>query len=334
MMVMANEIISVKDLVTYFFTEAGVVKAVDGVSFAIDEGESVGLVGESGSGKTVTALTMMGIVQRPGKIVSGEIFYRGQNILKMSEDEARKIRGKKIGMVFQDPNSSLDPLYTVGNQLTEVVRVHSKISKKEAYQKALSLLELVKISEPEARLRAYPFELSGGMKQRVATARALAGEPEVLIADEPTTNLDVTIQAQVLELLKDLRKELGMTLILITHDMGIIAEMTTKIVVLYAGRVAEIASTKDLYRTPRHPYTAALLRAVPRVDVRKQLVPIAGNIPNLINPPTGCRYHPRCPYSTQDCVDQIPPLETIEGNRQVSCHHWKDLADKKELVIA
>jgi oligopeptide/dipeptide ABC transporter ATP-binding protein len=333
-MVMANEIISVKDLVTYFFTEAGVVKAVDGVSFAIDEGESVGLVGESGSGKTVTALTMMGIVQRPGKIVSGEIFYRGQNILKMSEDEARKIRGKKIGMVFQDPNSSLDPLYTVGNQLTEVVRVHSKISKKEAYQKALSLLELVKISEPEARLRAYPFELSGGMKQRVATARALAGEPEVLIADEPTTNLDVTIQAQVLELLKDLRKELGMTLILITHDMGIIAEMTTKIVVLYAGRVAEIASTKDLYRTPRHPYTAALLRAVPRVDVRKQLVPIAGNIPNLINPPTGCRYHPRCPYSTQDCVDQIPPLETIEGNRQVSCHHWKDLADKKELVIA
>lgn len=331
---MANEIISVKDLVTYFFTEAGVVKAVDGVSFAIDEGESVGLVGESGSGKTVTALTMMGIVQRPGRIVSGEILYRGQNILKMSENEARKIRGKKIGMVFQDPNSSLDPLYTVGNQLTEVVRVHSKMSKNEAYQKALSLLELVKISEPEARLRAYPFELSGGMKQRVATARALAGEPEVLIADEPTTNLDVTIQAQVLELLKDLRKELGMTLILITHDMGIIAEMTTKIVVLYAGRVAEIASTKDLYRTPRHPYTAALLRAVPRVDVRKQLVPIAGNIPNLIDPPTGCRYHPRCPYSTQICVDQIPPLETIEGSRQVSCHHWKDLADKKELVMA
>ena len=334
MIVMANEIVSVKNLVTYFFTEAGVVKAVDGVSFAIDEGESVGLVGESGSGKTVTALTILGIVQRPGKIVAGEILYRGQNIFKMSENEARKIRGKKIGMVFQDPNSSLDPLYTVGNQLTEVVRVHSHISKDEAYQKARSLLELVKISEPEARLRAYPFELSGGMKQRVAIARALAGEPEVLIADEPTTNLDVTIQAQVLELLKDLRKELGMTLILITHDMGIIAEMTTRIVVLYAGRVAEIASTKDLYKTPRHPYTAALLRAVPRVDVRKQLVPIAGNIPNLIDPPTGCRYHPRCPYSTQDCVDQIPPLEVIEGDRQVSCHHWKDLAAKKELVMA
>jgi peptide/nickel transport system ATP-binding protein len=331
---MANEIISVRDLVTYFFTEAGVVKAVDGVSFSIDEGESVGLVGESGSGKTVTALTILGIVQRPGKIVSGEILYKGQNILKFSEEESRKIRGRKIGMVFQDPNSSLDPLYTVGDQLMEVVRVHSNVSKKEAREKAKSLLELVKISDPEARLRAYPFELSGGMKQRVAIARALAGEPDVLIADEPTTNLDVTIQAQVLELLRGLRKELGMTLILITHDMGIIAEMTTRIVVLYAGRVAEIASTKELYTAPRHPYTAALLRAVPRVDVRKQLVPIAGNIPNLINPPTGCRYHPRCPYFTDVCVDNVPPLEAIGGGRQVSCHHWKELAEKKELAMA
>jgi oligopeptide/dipeptide ABC transporter ATP-binding protein len=331
---MANEIISVKDLVTYFFTEAGVVKAVDGVSFSIGEGESVGLVGESGSGKTVTALTILGIVQRPGRIVSGEIFYKGQNILSLSEEESRRIRGRKIGMVFQDPNSSLDPLYTVGDQLMEVVRVHSHVSKEEARQKARSLLELVKISEPEARLRAYPFELSGGMKQRVAIARALAGEPDVLIADEPTTNLDVTIQAQVLELLRGLRKELGMTLILITHDMGIIAEMTTRVVVLYAGRVAEVANTKDLYTTPRHPYTAALLKAVPRVDLRKRLVPIAGNIPNLISPPSGCRYHPRCPYLTDVCVKDIPPLEQIGDGRQVSCHHWKELADKKELALA
>lgn len=331
---LANEIITVKDLVTYFFTEAGVVKAVDGVSFSIDEGESVGLVGESGSGKTVTALTILGIVQKPGKIVSGEILYRGQNILNLDENELRNIRGRKIGMVFQDPNSSLDPLYSVDSQLMEVIRVHSKTSKQEAHKKALSLLELVKISDPEARLRAYPFELSGGMKQRVAIARALAGEPEVLIADEPTTNLDVTIQAQVLELLRGLRKELGMTLILITHDMGIIAEMTTRIVVLYAGRVAEVASTKDLYRTPRHPYTYALLKAVPRVDVRRQLVPIAGNIPNLISPPTGCRYHPRCPYSTQVCVDEIPPLESIGDGRQVSCHHWKELAEKQEMVLS
>ena len=294
----------------------------------------MGLVGESGSGKTVTALTILGIVQKPGKIVSGEILYRGDNILKMTDEQSRRIRGRKIGMVFQDPNSSLDPLYTVGDQLMEVVRVHSNVSKSEAYKKAMSLLELVRISEPEARLKAYPFELSGGMKQRVAIARALAGEPEVLIADEPTTNLDVTIQAQVLELLRGLQKELGMTLILITHDMGIIAEMTTRIVVLYAGRVAEVASTKDLYKEPRHPYTNALLKAVPRVDARKQLVPIAGNIPNLITPPTGCRYHPRCPYSTQACIDDIPPLEDIGGGRQVSCHHWKELAAKKELTFS
>ena len=331
---MVDAIISAKDLVVYFFTEAGVVKAVDGVSFTIDEGESVGLVGESGSGKTVTALAMFGIVAKPGRIVSGSITYRGTNLLELKEREMRKIRGRRIGMVFQDPNSSLDPLYTVGDQLVEVIRAHSPTRKSDAMQRALELLNLVKISEPEKRLQAYPHELSGGMKQRIAIARALAGEPDILIADEPTTNLDVTIQAQILDLLKTLRKELGMTLVLITHDMGIIAEMTTRIVVLYAGRVAEVASTRDLYKTPRHPYTAALLRAVPRVDRRKQLVPIAGNIPNLIDPPTGCRYHPRCPYATQVCIDKVPPLETMEGGRQVACHHWKELSLDKELAVA
>ncbi len=329
---MAKEIISVRDLVTYFFTEAGVVKALDGVSFSVDEGSSVGLVGESGSGKTVTALSIFGIVPRPGRIVSGEIFYRDQNLLKLSSEEMRKIRGGRIGMIFQDPNSSLDPLYTIGDQLAEVVRVHSHVSRQKAMEKALSLLEIVKISEAKARLAAYPHELSGGMKQRIAIARALAGEPEVLIADEPTTNLDVTIQAQVLDLLRELHKSFNMTLILITHDMGIIAEMATKIVVMYAGRVAEVANTRDLFRTPKHPYTAALLKAVPRVDLRKQLVPIAGNIPNLIDPPTGCRYHPRCPYSTQVCVDQIPELESLDGGREVSCHHWRELALEKEEI--
>jgi len=310
------------------------VKAVDGVSFSIDEGESVGLVGESGSGKTVTALAMFGIVARPGRIVSGTVTYRGTNLLNLKESEMRKIRGRRIGMVFQDPNSSLDPLYTVGDQLVEVIRAHSSSQKTDAMNRALELLNLVKIPEPEKRLQAYPHELSGGMKQRIAIARALAGEPDVLIADEPTTNLDVTIQAQILDLLRTLRKELGMTLVLITHDMGIIAEMTTRIVVLYAGRVAEVASTKDLYKTPKHPYTAALLRAVPRVDRRKQLVPIAGNIPNLIDPPTGCRYHPRCPYATQVCIDKVPPLESLGGGRQVACHHWKELSLDKELVTA
>jgi oligopeptide/dipeptide ABC transporter ATP-binding protein len=331
---LAEVIISVKDLVTYFFTEAGVVKAVDGVSFDIDEGESVGLVGESGSGKTVTALGMFGIVAKPGRIVSGSITYRGTNLLQLKESEMRKIRGRRIGMVFQDPNSSLDPLYTVGDQLVEVIRAHSATRKSDAMNRALELLNVVKISEPEKRLQSYPHELSGGMKQRIAIARALAGEPDVLIADEPTTNLDVTIQAQILDLLRTLRKELGMTLVLITHDMGIIAEMTTRIVVLYAGRVAEVASTKDLYKTPRHPYTAALLRAVPRVDRRKRLVPIAGNIPNLINPPTGCRYHPRCPYASQVCEEKVPPLEMTDDGRQVACHHWKELSLDKELAMA
>lgn len=331
---MGQPVISADDLVVYFFTEAGVVKAVDGVSFAIDEGESVGLVGESGSGKTVTALAMFGIVAKPGKIVSGSISYRGRDLLKLRERELKGIRGRRIGMVFQDPNSSLDPLYTVGDQLLEVVRAHTDFSKAQARDRALELLNLVQISEPEARLRAYPHELSGGMKQRIAIARALAGSPDVLIADEPTTNLDVTIQAQILDLLKGLRRELGMTLVLITHDMGIIAEMTSRIVVLYAGRVAEVASTTDLYRTPKHPYTAALLRAVPRVDRRRQLVPIAGNIPNLIEPPSGCRYHPRCPYTTQVCVGEVPPLERFEGGRQVACHHWKELSLGKELAVA
>lgn len=319
-------------MVTYFFTEAGVVKAVDGVSFDVREGESLGLVGESGSGKTITALSIFGIVPRPGRILSGTITYRGENLRSLGQEEMRKLRGRRIGMVFQDPNSSLDPLYTVGSQLEEVIRVHENVTKEKAKARALGLLELVKISEPEARLRAYPHELSGGMKQRIAIARALAGNPDILIADEPTTNLDVTIQAQILDILRDLQKKLKMTLILITHDMGIIAEMTSQIVVLYAGRVAEEASTHELFATPRHPYTAALLRAVPRVDMRRRMIPIGGNIPNLINPPTGCRYHPRCPFVTQVCKDQVPPLEDVDGERRVSCHHWKELSLEKEVL--
>jgi oligopeptide/dipeptide ABC transporter ATP-binding protein len=329
---MADTVLSVRDLVTYFFTEAGVVKAVDGVSFDVREGESVGLVGESGSGKTITALSVFGIVPRPGRILSGTITYRGTDLRALSQEEMRKLRGRRLGMVFQDPNSSLDPLYTVGSQLEEVIRVHEKVSRIEARQRARDLLELVKISEPENRLRAYPHELSGGMRQRIAIARALAGNPDILIADEPTTNLDVTIQAQILDLLRDLQHKLNMTLILITHDMGIIAEMTKQIVVLYAGRVAEEASTEELFKTPKHPYTAALLRAVPRVDLKRRMIPIGGNIPNLINPPSGCRYHPRCPYSTQVCVDQVPPLEDMGGGRRISCHHWKEHALEKEIL--
>jgi peptide/nickel transport system ATP-binding protein len=319
-------LLQVEDLKTYFFTEAGVVKAVDGTSFQVNKGEPLGLVGESGSGKTVSALSILGVVPRPGRIVSGKILFQGENLVGKSDSDMRRIRGRKIGYVSQDPNSSLDPLFTVESQLAEVIQAHEKIRKEEARQRVLSLLNLVKISEPEARLRAYPHELSGGMRQRVAIARALAANPDLLIADEPTTNLDVTIQAQVLELLRSLERDLGMTLILITHDMGIVAEMTKKVVVLYAGRVAEIADTRSIYSSPKHPYTYALLASVPRVDRKKDLVPIPGNIPNLISPPTGCRFHPRCSYMVEKCVSQIPPLEPIGEGREVSCHRWKEIS--------
>jgi oligopeptide/dipeptide ABC transporter ATP-binding protein len=302
-----------------------VVRAVDGVNFTVNKGEPLGLVGESGSGKTVSALSVLGIVPRPGKVVGGRVIFDGEDLLTKPEKEMRKYRGKRIGYVSQDPNSSLDPLFTIGSQLSEVVQAHEKVPKERASEKVLELLQRVRISEPEARMKAYPHELSGGMRQRIAIARALAGEPDLLIADEPTTNLDVTIQAQVLDLLKDLQRELGMTLVLITHDMGIVAEMTKRVVVLYAGRVAEIASTKETFATPKHPYTSALLKAVPRVDRKKELIPIGGNIPNLITPPSGCRFHPRCKFMQEICVVKEPPLEDIGGGREVSCHRWKEI---------
>ena len=325
---MADEILRVEDLRTYFFTEAGVVKAVDGVSFSLNSNEPLGLVGESGSGKTITARSVLRVIPRPGRIITGKVWFRGEELVSKKEEEVRKLRGRSIGYVSQDPNSSLDPLFTIGNQLSEVIRVHYDISKEEATQRSMKLLELVKIPEPEARLRAYPHELSGGMRQRVAIARALAGEPQLLIADEPTTNLDVTIQAQVLELLKTLQQELGMALILITHDMGIVAEMTKRVVVMYAGKVAEIASTDEIFSEPKHPYTKALLQAVPRPDARRTLIPIPGNIPNLIDPPSGCRYHPRCAYAKQRCVDEEPALEQFTASRAVACHFWKEIGAK------
>jgi oligopeptide/dipeptide ABC transporter ATP-binding protein len=296
------------------------------MSFSVEKGEPLGLVGESGSGKTVSALSVLRIVPRPGKVVGGKVTFDGEDLFSKPEKEMRKYRGRRIGYVSQDPNSSLDPLFTVGDQLSEVVQAHEKVSKQRASEKVLELLQRVRISEPEARMRAYPHELSGGMRQRIAIARALAGEPDLLIADEPTTNLDVTIQAQVLDLLKDLQRELGMTLVLITHDMGIVAEMTKKVVVLYAGRVAEVASTRETFSTPKHPYTSALLKAVPRVDRRKELVPIGGNIPNLITPPSGCRFHPRCKFMREICVSTEPPLEPIGVGREVSCHLWKEIS--------
>ncbi len=325
---MAENILEIEDLRTYFYTEAGVVKAVDGVDLTLRRGETLGLVGESGSGKTVTALSILRTVPRPGRIVSGRIRFDGEDLVSKPEHEMRKVRGKKIAMVFQDPNSSLDPVYSVEQQLTEVIRVHQNVTKEESLEKAVQLLELVGIPEPRTRVKQYPHELSGGMRQRVGIARALSSRPSVLLADEPTTNLDVTVQAQVLDLIKRLKNELRMSLVMITHDMGIIAEMADRVTVLYAGRVAETGDTSTIFNRPRHPYTEALLNAVPRLDQRRQLQVIPGIVPNLIDPPSGCRFHTRCKYAKQICVDQVPPLEEIANSHDVSCHRWKEIYEE------
>ena len=268
---MTETLLKIEGLKTYFFTEAGIVKAVDDVSFDIRKGESLGLVGESGSGKTVTALSVLRIVPKPGRIIAGKIEFKGENLLAKTEKQMLPIRGSEIAVIFQDPSSSLNPLYKVETQLRDVLLAHQSTSKEEAHKKIVELLNLVGIPDPEIRMQEYPHQFSGGMKQRVAIARALALQPTLLFADEPTTALDVTIQAQVLDLLEDLKKRLNMSLVMITHDMGIIAKMTTRVVVMYAGNVCEIAKTGDLYEHPRHPYTSLLLAAVPRLDRKKNL---------------------------------------------------------------
>jgi len=322
---MTETLLNIEGLKTYFFTEAGIVKAVDNISLNVRKGESLGLVGESGSGKTVTALSVLRIVPKPGKIVDGKIEFNGEDLLKKTEKEMQSMRGSEIAIIFQDPSSSLNPVLNVETQLRDVIMAHQNISKVEAREKVIELMGIVGIPEAETRMREYPHQFSGGMKQRIAIARALACKPTLLFADEPTTNLDVTIQAQVLDLLNDLKRKFGMSLVMITHDMGIIAEMTTRIVVLYAGHICEIAKTHDLFEHPRHPYTEALLAAVPRLDMRKTLRVIPGNIPNLIEPPTGCRFHPRCKYATPFCKEAIPVLEEVEPEHFVACHEWRNI---------
>jgi oligopeptide/dipeptide ABC transporter ATP-binding protein len=322
---MAEDLLDIKGLKTHFYTEAGIVLAVDGVSFNVLKGETLGLVGESGSGKSVTALSVLRLVPRPGRIVEGKIGFQGEDLLEKTEEEMRSIRGRKIAIIFQDPISSLNPVYSVESQLSDVIKTHQKLSKEEVSNRIVELFQMVGIPEPQTRMREYPHQFSGGMKQRVAVARALACEPALLFADEPTTNLDVTIQAQVLDLMKDLKAKLGMSMVMITHDMGIVADITSRVVVLYAGRVCEIASTPVLYDMPLHPYTEALLAAVPRIDQRKTLQLIPGNIPNLISPPSGCRFHPRCPYAKDICKDKIPELEEVDGGHFVACYEWKNI---------
>jgi peptide/nickel transport system ATP-binding protein len=323
---MSKELLEIENLKTYFYTWAGVVKAVDGVSLKVREGETLGLVGESGSGKSVTALSILRIVPRPGKIIEGQILYKGENLIEKTEDEMEKIRGEQIAYIFQDPATSLNPVFSIAGQLVEVIRRHQKVSKDEALEKAIALLRLVEIPDPEIKIWSYPHQLSGGMKQRIAVARALSCQPSLLLADEPTTNLDVTVQAQILELMKSLKEKLRMAMILITHDMGVVAGVADRIAVLYAGRVCELASTRTVFYNPLHPYTKALLTAVPNLAMRrKKLTIISGTIPNLIEPPSGCRFHPRCDFAGPACATTVPPLVEIEPEHYVACIRAKEI---------
>ncbi|ABR31231.1 peptide ABC transporter ATPase [Thermosipho melanesiensis] len=326
-------ILSVKNLHTWFYMEEGVVKAVNDVSFDLYEDEVVGIVGETGSGKSVTVKSIMRLIHKPGKIVSGEIIYRGrgkeEDILKLSRDEMSKIRGKEISMIFQDPLTSLNPLYTIGDQLTETIVRHQDVDRKTAWEIGIEMLRKVQIPEPEKRMFAYPFEFSGGMRQRAIIAIALSCNPKVLIADEPTTALDVTIQAQILELMKELQKEFRTGLLFITHDLGVIASMADRIIVMYGSRQMEIASAEDIFYKPFHPYTHMLLRAIPRLDKKQdKLEAIPGQPPRMIDVPNVCPFAPRCPRRLDKCSKELPELTEIEPGHFVRC--FNPVLDKKE----
>ncbi len=319
---MSERILEVKDLKTYFRTDDGMVKAVDGVSFNLDKGESLGIVGESGSGKSVTNLSVMRLIPMPpGKIMGGQVLFNGEDILKMSDARLRNLRGNQISMIFQDPMTSLNPFLRISTQLIETIRLHQGMNKKDAREKAIDMLRLVGIPKPESRVDSYPHQFSGGMRQRVMIAMALSCNPEVLIADEPTTALDVTIQAQILELMEDLSEKLGTSLIMITHDLGVVAGMCDNICVMYAGRVVERASNDELFEDPKHPYTQGLIHSVPRMDKGKKekLYSIKGQPPNLINLPDCCPFHPRCEKAMDICRREYPPVSVLEGGRRVSC---------------
>ncbi|MBB5173140.1 ABC transporter ATP-binding protein [Texcoconibacillus texcoconensis] len=324
----SSNIIEVNDLRTSFFTEEAEVKAVDGVSFSVPSGKTLGIVGESGSGKSITSLSIMRLIQEPGQIVGGEINFKSDNLLDKSESEMRRIRGNEISMIFQEPMTSLNPVFTVGDQISEAYRIHQGLSKKQALQKSLEMLELVGIPSPKDRLKRYPHELSGGMRQRVMIAIALACKPELLIADEPTTALDVTIQAQILRLINNLQDELGMSVVLITHDLGVVAETCDYVAVMYAGKIVEYADVQTLFESPKHPYTVGLLSSLPRHDIdQEELQVIKGMVPSPTNMPEGCRFAPRCPFATDLCKEQLPTLDDLEDGNQVRCWVYSDKWD-------
>ena len=317
---MSEKILEIKDERLSFFTPAGEVKALNGVSFSMNQGDVLGIVGESGSGKSVTAYSIMGLTAYPGRLVGGTVWFNGHQIDKMTEKEFRKIRGNEVSIIFQDPMTSLNPVYTIGNQIVEVILLHTKKTKQEAWARAKELLELVGINEPDRRLKQYPHELSGGMRQRVMIAMALACEPDILIADEPTTALDVTIQAQILELMQSLQKKMGMAVILVTHDLGVIADMCDNIIVMYGGHICERGTADEIFYNPRHEYTKGLLRSIPNVNnMKEKLIPIAGTPINVLNLPNGCAFCARCDEAMKICLEQQPEELTINENHKAAC---------------
>ncbi|MBU0726625.1 MAG: ABC transporter ATP-binding protein [Alphaproteobacteria bacterium] len=316
-------LLDVRNLVTEFHSSEGVFKAVDGVSFAVKRGETLGIVGESGCGKSVTSLSVMGLIPMPpGKISNGEIVFEDRDLLKISAREMRSVRGNEISMIFQEPMTSLNPVYTVGQQIMEGILLHEEISEADARKRAIEMLGLVRIPSPESRVDDFPHQMSGGMRQRVMIAMALACRPKLLIADEPTTALDVTIQAQILDLMRDLRERTGTAIMLITHDLGVIAELADRVVVMYAGKVVEEALVGDLFTDPQHPYTLGLLGSIPKMDVEEdRLATIEGTVPNPYNMPSGCKFNPRCPFADDQCRREVPPLVEVKPGHKVAC--WR-----------
>ncbi len=332
---MAEMILQVKNLSTSFFTDAGEVKAVNNVSFNLEKGKVLGIVGESGSGKSVTAYSIMRILTFPGRVTGGEINLGGKDLLKLSDKEMRNYRGRNISMIFQDPMTSLNPVYTIGNQMDEAIRLHTKREGKAIRERSLELIRLVGINDPQRRVKQYPHELSGGMRQRVMIAMALACEPDILIADEPTTALDVTIQAQILELIKDLQRQFGMSVIMITHDLGVIADMFDEIIVMYAGSVCERGTTDDIFYSPKHEYTKNLLKSIPKSQKSEtRLIPIAGNPIDLLNLPAGCAFAPRCEAAMKICLEQNPEELWLSDTQSAAC--WVNVHEilKKEQPVA
>ncbi|HEY4864725.1 MAG TPA: ABC transporter ATP-binding protein [Candidatus Dormibacteraeota bacterium] len=322
---MAAPLLQVQDLQTYFFTSSATVKAVDGVSFHVDRGETVGIVGESGSGKSVTAMSILRLVAEPGRIAGGRILFgdegKQKDVVQMTDDEIREFRGNDVAMIFQDPMTSMNPVLKVGFQIKEAMAAHERFTPKQAQDRVVPMLKRVRIPAPEERAKNYPHQFSGGMRQRAMIAMGLSNEPQLLIADEPTTALDVTVQAQIIELLRDLNRDLGTAVILITHNLAVVASLCTRVIVMYAGRIVEEGSTRQIFKSPQHPYTWSLLRSIPRLDEHQheKLLTISGLPPDLTNPPPGCKFHPRCRFRVDRCLEEEPPLGEVDPGQKARC---------------